>query len=66
MKSKDENKEVKFCPSCGNKLDAKAKFCNSCGFQFVEENTKIFCKGCGAELKSDTIFCPKCGTRRQV
>lgn len=29
---KEESKEkVKYCPSCGNKVEEGQKFCNSCG-----------------------------------
>lgn len=34
-------KEFKFCPQCGNKVEKSAKFCDACGYNFItkEERT---------------------------
>ena len=66
---------VKFCPECGNKMEAQtikcpecgaevkagAKFCPECGKKLTEE--KKVCPKCGAEVKPGAKFCPECGEK---
>lgn len=66
-------KGIKFCPECGNAINAVNKtYCISCKAE-IAENTK-FCPECGAkqqkncpnckaEITGNTKFCPECGTR---
>lgn len=48
---------AKFCPECGNKIEAKQPaFCTECG-EPIKPGAK-FCSGCGAEIVSVTV--PEC------
>ena len=63
-------KGAKFCPECGQKMNAtktcakcgaelkqNAKFCSECGEPCVDKKT---CE-CGAVLDAKAKFCPECG-----
>jgi tetratricopeptide (TPR) repeat protein len=64
---------VKFCPSCGTKLEREFNYCPSCGFDLknVKENeiqeevthteNVIRCDNCGEENSSDVNVCEYCG-----
>lgn len=34
------DKEYKFCPECGNKVEKEAKFCDACGYNFVTKESR--------------------------
>ncbi|MFL2072445.1 zinc-ribbon domain-containing protein [Marinilactibacillus psychrotolerans] len=34
------DKEYKFCPECGNKVEKEAKFCDACGYNFVMKESR--------------------------
>ena len=67
---------VKFCPSCGTRLDGEYNFCPSCGFDLrnvadkktSEEESKekhkvelIICDNCGEENSAGNKVCEYCG-----
>ena len=67
---------MKFCPNCGNKMEAApavcaqcgaqlppgTKFCPNCGAPAVAKQEK-FCPQCGAKIEGDLAFCPNCGNK---
>jgi uncharacterized membrane protein YvbJ len=72
---------VKFCPSCGIKLEQEFNFCPSCGFDLrevpdsekLEEHDKIsapeeiiICDNCGEENKTGNDICTYCGAKFKV
>ncbi len=63
------DKNLKFCPECGNKLGV---FCKKCGAKIIEG--KKFCPECGEpqifkcpkcnqEIPETSKFCPECGEK---
>ena len=75
-----ENKEVIKCNNCGNELSKNVKFCPSCGNKYIpcikcgadlaEDQTTcpecgytkpIHCPQCDKEIAADSKFCPECG-----
>lgn len=50
-----------ICPSCKKEIRDGLKFCNSCGAKI--EESKLFCPNCGKELKPGQKFCNGCGTK---
>ena len=67
---------VKFCPSCGTKLEQEYNFCPSCGFDLrkvaeaenpkeepIETDTEtiIICDTCGEENSPGNKICQYCG-----
>lgn len=55
---------MKYCETCGAKLEENAKFCTACGALIIEENKEtICCPSCHAELERQMLFCPVCGHR---
>jgi len=66
---------VKFCPSCGTKLDQEYNFCPECGFdlrnisegssaeeeQETHKEEVIICDNCGEENPADNKVCNYCG-----
>ena len=51
---------LKFCPECGNKVNADAKFCPECGAKLGGG----FCVSCGAAITPGAKFCPECGAKQ--
>ena len=51
-----------ICPKCGAQVPSGAKFCPGCG-EKVEAMTGGFCPQCGKKLEPGTKFCPQCGTK---
>ncbi len=51
---------VKICPKCNASVPNGMKFCGSCGNR-MEEQKKI-CTSCGAEIPAGMRFCGQCGT----
>jgi len=49
-----------LCPKCQAAVPAGGKFCPSCG-EKVEAPVSAHCSECGAELPPGAKFCPKCG-----
>jgi tetratricopeptide (TPR) repeat protein/ribosomal protein L32 len=66
---------VKFCPSCGTKLEKEYNFCPECGFDLrnisesesaeeIQETHKeevVICDNCGEENPADNRVCKYCG-----
>lgn len=50
------------CSNCHAKLDANAKFCPECGNK-IEAKKPAFCTECGEPIKPGSKFCPGCGTK---
>lgn len=53
-----------FCSKCGEEVPDGAKFCPSCGNP-IEAKEEYKCKKCGRVLKDNEKFCPDCGTQRE-
>ena len=53
------------CPNCGADVRDGIKFCESCGTRIEENNAprNSFCPQCGTEIPAGAAFCPKCGFR---
>ncbi|MGK2876773.1 MAG: tetratricopeptide repeat protein [Nocardioides sp.] len=70
---------MKFCPECGEKLEANQKFCPNCGSKVKKEDNQTknyqepqkteakkdvnFCPNCGEENPSDAVICESCGIK---
>ncbi len=67
---------IKFCPSCGTKLEQEYNFCPSCGFDLrnvakaespgekpkeIHTEEIIICDTCGEENSPDNKICQYCG-----
>lgn len=50
------------CPNCHTKLAANAKFCPECGNK-VEAKKPAFCTECGEPINPGSKFCSSCGTK---
>lgn len=50
------------CSNCHTKLDSNAKFCPECGNK-IEAKKPAFCTECGEPIKPGSKFCPGCGTK---
>lgn len=50
------------CPNCHKKLAANAKFCPECGDK-VEAKKPAFCTECGEPINPGSKFCSSCGTK---
>ena len=50
------------CPKCGAQVPAGAKFCPGCG-EKIEAVAGGFCPQCGQKLAPGTKFCPQCGAK---
>lgn len=50
------------CPSCHTKLAANAKFCPECGNK-IEAKKPAFCAECGEAITPGSKFCLNCGTK---
>ena len=50
------------CPSCHTKLAANAKFCPECGNK-IEAKKPAFCTECGEPITPGSKFCSSCGTK---
>ena len=50
------------CPNCHTKLAANAKFCPECGNK-VEAKRPAFCTECGEPINPGSKFCSSCGTK---
>ena len=50
------------CSNCHAKLDANAKFCPECGNK-IEAKKTAFCTECGEPIKPGSKFCSGCGTK---
>ena len=55
-----ENENVKYCQSCGARVEADSKFCTNCGAKIVDE---LKCSNCGAPVSSEDKFCTNCGNK---
>lgn len=53
-----------ICPSCKKEIRDGLKFCNSCGAKI--EESKLFCPNCGKELKPGQKFCNGCGAKLEA
>ena len=51
---------VKYCQSCGARMEADAKFCTDCGAKFDGELT---CPKCGFPISAEDKFCTNCGNK---
>lgn len=51
---------VKICPKCSAAVPNGMKFCGSCGNRM--EEPKMVCANCGAEIPAGMRFCGQCGT----
>ncbi|MGI6106421.1 MAG: zinc ribbon domain-containing protein [Lachnospiraceae bacterium] len=73
-KKLNENRGIKVCPKCGEKIPKEAAFCPKCGAKQEESETAKDsgsetdrktgakrCSRCGAELEPGAKFCLKCG-----
>lgn len=50
------------CPNCHTKLAANTKFCPECGNK-VEAKKPAFCTECGEPINPGSKFCSSCGTK---
>ena len=50
------------CPNCHTKLAANAKFCPECGNK-VEAKKPAFCTECGEPINPGSKFCSSCGAK---
>jgi len=50
------------CPDCGSTNDKENKFCSSCGFKLLPD-TAGRCPQCSASNPISNIFCDECGAR---
>lgn len=48
------------CKKCNTENNKENKFCTSCGAE-LHNNNIIFCPGCGTENETTNNFCIKCG-----
>lgn len=48
------------CSNCGASINEGIKFCPECGNK-VEAAKPAFCVKCGTEIKPEVKFCPECG-----
>ena len=55
-------KQVKFCEECGNKLEKEQQYCDVCGAKCEKDDV---CKYCGFKFKKVGKFCPNCGKERK-
>ncbi|MDR0812391.1 MAG: zinc ribbon domain-containing protein [Oscillospiraceae bacterium] len=57
------NKNIKFCTSCGGRLEFNARFCDKCGtgVKSKEELIKPVCASCGKVNAENARFCDGCG-----
>ena len=57
-------KKSKFCPNCGEEINADIAFCPKCGFNFNQNNAQTkFCQSCGKKININAEICPYCGVR---
>ena len=57
-------KKSKFCPNCGEEINADIAFCPKCGFNFNQNETQTkFCQSCGKKISVNAEICPHCGVR---
>ena len=55
-------RDIKYCSSCGNKLNSDSMFCDKCGQKVTKETSEIIkCPFCQSSLQKNVIKCPNCG-----
>lgn len=60
--SEKDEKLIKKCSFCGNKIESDKKFCSKCGKPILgNSEVVILCPKCGNEIKNGKKFCNKCG-----
>ncbi|WP_461204874.1 zinc ribbon domain-containing protein [Clostridium sp. DL1XJH146] len=57
-----KEESTKKCNKCGQVVDKDNKFCPICGNK-IEEKKMNFCRNCGKEIKEGNEFCIFCGTK---
>ena len=53
----------KFCPNCGQTVNAQDKFCQNCGATLQQVPQQTVCPKCGNTLNPNQRFCNMCGTQ---
>lgn len=53
----------KFCPNCGQTVNAQDKFCQNCGATLQQVPQQTVCPKCGNTLNPNQQFCNMCGTQ---
>lgn len=59
----DNTEYVRWCRSCGKRLDVKDAFCFQCGAK-QDYQSNYLCKQCATVLEPNMKYCPKCGRER--
>ena len=55
------------CSACGTKVEEKFRFCPSCGQNMNAKNTVVtVCRHCGVRLRGTFRYCPSCGQKNEA
>ena len=53
----------RVCPNCSQVIPEGAKFCPGCGNKIEAAPAKKFCTNCGTQVEAGAKFCPNCGQK---